>query len=60
MESIAGLFDNDRILFGYVTSCPLIRQVQNKKEINRQIFFSNATICPLWTSSSPLLVVAEV
>jgi hypothetical protein len=26
----------------------------------RNGFFSNATTCPLWTSWSPLLVVAEV
>jgi hypothetical protein len=31
MESIAGSFENDRIIFGYVTSCPLIRQLENKK-----------------------------
>lgn len=30
MESIAVSFDNDRILHGYVTSCPFIRQVENK------------------------------
>jgi hypothetical protein len=29
-ESFAGSFDNDRILFGYVTSCPFIRQIENK------------------------------
>jgi hypothetical protein len=28
--------------------------------INNLIFFSNATTCPLWTSWSPLRVVAEV
>jgi len=29
-ESIAGSFHNDRVLFGYVTSCPFIRQIENK------------------------------
>ena len=29
-EPIVGSFDNDRILFGYVTSCPFIRQVEDK------------------------------
>jgi hypothetical protein len=29
-KSTAGSFDNDRILFGYVTSCHFIRQVEKK------------------------------
>jgi len=36
-ESIAGSFNDDLILFGYVTSCLFIRQIEKKTETQTEI-----------------------